>query len=45
MKPPFQRVALYSAVDGSLTHYDVDVEGATLVERGTLPVSAKVQYA
>ena len=45
MKPTFQRVALYSAVDGSLTHYDVDVEAATLVERGTLPVSAKVQYA
>ena len=38
-------MALYSAVDGSLAHYDVDVESATLVERGTLRVSAKVQYA
>jgi len=44
MKPQPQRVALYSAVDGNLTHYEVDIESATLLPHGTLPVSAKVQY-
>ena len=38
-------VALYSAVDDMLTHYDVDVESATLVRREAIRVPAKVQYA
>ena len=40
-----QRVALYSAVDDALTHYEVDVEHATLTARSTVRMSAKVQYA
>jgi 6-phosphogluconolactonase (cycloisomerase 2 family) len=38
-------VALYSAVDDELTHYEVDVEAATLTQRATVKVPAKVQYA
>jgi 6-phosphogluconolactonase (cycloisomerase 2 family) len=37
--------ALYSAVDDELTHFEVDVEAATLTRRGTVKVPAKVQYA
>ena len=40
-----QRVALYSAVDDALTHYEVDVDDATLTARSTVRMSAKVQYA
>jgi 6-phosphogluconolactonase len=39
------RVALYSAVDDALTHYDVDLEAAGLTRRETIKVAAKVQYA
>ena len=39
------RVALYGAVDDELTHYEVDVENASLLRRATVKVPAKVQYA
>jgi 6-phosphogluconolactonase len=39
------RVSLYSAVDDLLTHYEVDVEAATLTRRATVRMPAKVQYA
>jgi 6-phosphogluconolactonase len=38
-------VALYSAVDDVITHYDVDVDAATLTKKSTITVPAKVQYA
>ncbi|MFL9942326.1 lactonase family protein [Paraburkholderia graminis] len=37
--------ALYSAVDNVITHYDIDVESATLTKKDTITVPAKVQYA
>jgi 6-phosphogluconolactonase (cycloisomerase 2 family) len=39
------KVALYAAVGGELTQYDVDVDGATLVKRGSLTLPANVQEA
>jgi len=39
------RVALYSAVDDLLTHYEVDVDAGTLTRRASLRMPAKVQYA
>lgn len=39
------RVALYGAVDDELTHYEVDVENASLTKRATVKVPANVQYA
>ncbi len=39
------RVALYSAVDEEITHYEVDVEGAALTKRGTVSAPSFVQYA
>ena len=39
------KVALYSAVDEELTHYDVDVEGASLARRKTVRTPAHIQYA
>src|SRR5258708_40054776 len=42
--PPF-RVALYAAVGGELTQYDVDVESATLTKQGSVTLPANVQYA
>jgi 6-phosphogluconolactonase (cycloisomerase 2 family) len=36
---------LYSAVDAKITHYDVDVEAATLIARSTIRVPSFVQYA
>ena len=39
------QVALYSAVDDELTHYDVDVAGAQLTRRDSVKVPAFVQYA
>ena len=39
------KVALYSAVDDLLTHFDVDVESGTLTRRATIRTLAKVQYA
>jgi 6-phosphogluconolactonase len=38
-------VKLYSAVGEDLTHYDVDVDAATLTRRETIKVPAVVQYA
>src|SRR5712692_4037897 len=39
------KVALYAAVGAELTQYDVDVDGATLVKRGSLTLPANVQEA
>jgi 6-phosphogluconolactonase len=39
------KVVLYAAVGAELTQYDVDVEGATLVKRGSLMLPANVQEA
>ena len=39
------KVALYGAVDDELTHYEVDVENASLTKRATVKVPASVQYA
>jgi 6-phosphogluconolactonase (cycloisomerase 2 family) len=39
------KVALYAAVGSELTQYDVDVDGATLVKRGSLTLPANVQEA
>ena len=40
-----QRVALYAGVGPELTHYDLDVDGAGLVKRGSVLLTAGVQYA
>jgi 6-phosphogluconolactonase len=39
------KVVLYAAVGPDLTQYDVDVDGAALVKRGTLALPANVQEA
>ena len=39
------KVALYDAVDNRLTHFEVDVENATLTPRATVTVPSNVQYA
>ena len=39
------KVALYAAVGAELTQYDMDVEGAALVKRGSLTLPANVQEA
>ena len=39
------KVVLYAAVGAELTQYDVNVEGATLVKRGSLTLPANVQEA
>src|SRR5216117_1854026 len=38
------RVALYASVGPELTHYELDVEGATLTRRGTVSLPANVHY-
>ena len=38
-------LALYTAVGPRLTHYEVDVEGAALRERGALDLPAGLMYA
>jgi 6-phosphogluconolactonase (cycloisomerase 2 family) len=38
------RVALYASIGPELTHYDVDVEAATLTRRGSLTLPANVHY-
>src|SRR3954454_8715667 len=38
------RVALYASVGPELTQYDVDVEAAALVRRGTVTLPANVHY-
>lgn len=40
-----ERVALYAGVGPELTQYDVDVDGAALVKRGSVRLPANVQYA
>src|SRR5215831_8849200 len=40
-----QKVALCANVGPDLTHYDVDVAGAELIQRGTVTLPAAVQYA
>src|SRR5437764_7092561 len=40
-----KRVALYASVGPQLTHYEVDVEGAALLRRGTVTLPANVHYA
>jgi 6-phosphogluconolactonase len=39
------KVALYASVGSTLTHYDVDVQGAELSRRGAVTLPANVQYA
>ena len=38
------KLALYASVGPELTHYDVDVDGATLTRRGTVSLPSTVQY-
>ena len=38
------KVSLYANVGAELTHYDVDVEAATLTRRDTVSLPANVQY-
>jgi len=38
-------VMLYASVGPQLTHYDVDVDNATLKQRGTIALPANVHYA
>ena len=40
-----QKVALYANVGADLTHYDVDVARAELIERATVTLPASVQYS
>ena len=40
-----ERVALYASVGPELTHYDVDVDAATLTRRNTIKLPANVHYA
>ncbi len=44
-QPASNKVALYANVGADLTHYDVDVPGAELIKRETVPLPASVQYA
>ncbi len=39
-----QRTVLYQSVGEQLTHFDVDVEAATLARRGSVTLPSKVQY-
>ncbi len=39
-----QRTVLYQSVGEQLTHFDVDVEAATLTRRGSVTLPSKVQY-
>ena len=39
-----KRLALYASVGAELTHYDVDVDDATLTRRGTVALPANVHY-
>ncbi len=38
------KLSLYASVGAELTHYDVDVDAATLTRRGTVSLPANVQY-
>ena len=37
------KVALYSAIDDEVTHYDVDVDAATLTAQGSIRAPSFVQ--
>src|SRR6267143_5843290 len=39
------RIALYASVGPELTHYDVDVDNATLTKQRTVTLPANVHYA
>jgi len=39
------KLALYSAVGEAITHFEVDLEAASLTQRATVKVPANVQYA
>ena len=39
-QPASQQVALYANVGADLTHYDVDVDGATLIKQATVTLPA-----
>jgi 6-phosphogluconolactonase (cycloisomerase 2 family) len=39
------KLALYASVGDELTHYDVDVSGATLTRRDSITLPASLQYA
>src|SRR6266850_3515476 len=39
------RVVLYAAVGAELTQYDVDIDGAALLKRGSVTLPANVQEA
>src|SRR5665213_3599573 len=39
------KIALYASIGNELTHYDIDVAGATLTRRGSVGLPANVQYA
>ncbi|HZU90697.1 MAG TPA: beta-propeller fold lactonase family protein, partial [Stellaceae bacterium] len=43
--PQSASVKLYASVGPELTHYDVDVDNAALVRRGTVTLPANVHYA
>src|SRR5665213_3401251 len=38
------KIALYASIGNELTHYDIDVAGATLTRRGSVGLPANVQY-
>ena len=40
-----EKVMLYASVGPQLTHYDVDVENATLTPRNSVSLPANVHYA
>ena len=40
-----QRAVFYAGVGSELTQYDVDVDGAALIKRGSVRLPASVQYA
>ncbi len=42
---PSSKVALYAAVGAHLTHYDVDIENATLIKRLSNTLPGNIQYA
>jgi 6-phosphogluconolactonase len=44
-QPASPQVALYANVGAALTHYEVDVAGAALLQRETVTLPANVQYA
>jgi len=40
-----EKVALYAALGAQLTEYDVNIDSATLVKRGSVTLPANIQYA